>query len=78
MTPIAVTIGSAVITHGERGDELDPANPGSCLCGHADYWQCPEWVAGSGTVGGLIVTPYVFGLWRSDLDEDAAPEGEQP
>lgn len=70
LAPIAVHLGAAVITHGERGHDLDPANPEACLCGEPEYLSCPGWLFGDGTVGGLTLTPVVQGLWRTDADED--------
>lgn len=56
LEPMVDWIGNWPISHGERGEWNDAVNPGACLCGVEDYWQCPDWLAGEG-LAGLAVEP---------------------
>jgi hypothetical protein len=46
-----IRFGDIVVEHGERGHDIDAANPHACLCGYPDYFRCPRWLDGDGIAG---------------------------
>lgn len=60
-------IGIAIITHGERGPDLDKHHPGACLCGELDYMACPAYLSGEGGISDLVITADLLNL-KGELD----------
>lgn len=55
LEPIVDWIGDFPVSHGER-DDLDPAHPLRCLCGHpGEYITCPE-AFGEGSILGATIS----------------------